>query len=233
VPNVTAACPVSAATAASGDPLAKLSASQILMKAAADAQAEPTVCVSTPAVFQGGQLMDPATVVLVSVKDGRCEGTVTTPDGGIATVVKVGPATWVWANQAYARFLALYSKAQTSETVSARTGRWVPAGKLNRVTGDLTETCSLPQSFFEEIAATSSSPASQVTRIAGFTSIDGRPTVGISDPLGDVIYVSDTASPLPSEDKTSDDPTVTMDYFDYGIPATITAPPTDDVADGN
>ncbi|MCW2931825.1 MAG: hypothetical protein JWM19_2787 [Actinomycetia bacterium] len=228
-PNVRAACPAIAAAPSGSDPLAKLSANKILMDAGTDAAAEPTVCVSTPAIFQGTQLTDPATVVLASVRGGRCEGTVTVPGGGFATVIEIGSATWVWADQAYARYLALQAKGQTSEEVSARVGKWVRAGKLNPATSGLLDECLNPYALFAQMTAPSTSPSFQDTR-AGFTMIDGQRTVGITNPLGSVTYVSDTTRPLPAGESLPGVPGVALDYFDFGIPATFSAPPASDVA---
>ena len=232
-PDVHAACPVTLATPAKGDPLAKLSAGQVLARASSDAQAESTVCLSTPATFLGTRLIDPATVVIVSLKDGRCEGTVTAPGGGLATVIKVGSDTWVWANQAYARFLAPYLKGQTAETVSARVGKWILSGTLNHATAEVPDSCSIPLAEFAQMAALSTNTDSQGTRVADFTMIDGQRTVGITDPLGEVDYISDTSRPLPARETIPSTPTVTFDYFDFGIAATISAPPASDVVDGS
>ena len=231
-PSVKAACPVIAPTTASGDPLAKLSASQILMKARIDAEAEPTVCVSTSAMFQGAHLISPATVVMVSVKGGRCEGTAMAPGGGFATFIEIRSAIWVWANPAYARFLQPYVKGQTSEAVSARLGKWVLVRKLNPVTGQMFEICTNTSTLYASMTTPGINPSSQDTRVAGFTMIDGQRTVGVTDPVGDVTYVTDTARPLPAGQH-SPMLGVTQDYFDFGISATVSAPPASDVVDGS
>jgi hypothetical protein len=57
--------------------------------------------------------------------------------------------------------------------------------------------------------------------------------VEITDPLGDITYVSDMARPLPVRDASKDLSGVTFDYSDFGIPATITPPPAADVIDGS
>jgi hypothetical protein len=231
-PNVKAACPVIAPATASGDPLAKLSANQILKEAGTDAAVEPTVCASTPAMFQGARLRDPATVVMVSAKGARCEGTVTAPGGGFATLIKIGRAIWVWADPAYARFLQPYVKGQTSETVSARLGKWVLAGNLTWATEEVLSDCA-SVSFATNMMTPSTDPSFQNTRVAGFTMIDGQRTLGVTDPLGVVTYVTDTARPLPARLRVPSMPSVTQDYFDFGISATVSAPPASDVVDGS
>ena len=62
--------------------------------------------------------------------------------------------------------------------------------------------------------------------------IDGQRTVGVTDPLGDVTYVTDTGRPLPAGQQIPM-PSVTQDYFDFGISATVSAPPANDVVDGS
>jgi hypothetical protein len=162
---------------------------------------------------------------------GRCEVMATTPGGGFATLVVIGKDFWVRANQAYARIAG----AQTAEALSAQAGKWVHVTTGDATTNNLLSLCTIPWLSFSNLTSPDKNPGFPETRVAGLPVIDGQRTVGITDPSGDTTYVSDTARPLPVRDTFKGLPggTGTLDYFDFGIPATITPPPAADVIDGS
>ncbi len=127
------------------------------------------------------------------------------------------------ANQAYARIAG----AQTAEALSARTGKWVHAPRMDATIDNLLPLCAIPWPSFSNLTFPDKNPSFHETRIAGLPVIDGQQTLGITDPLGGTTYISDTARPLPVRDAQEVLPGVTYDYdyFDFGIPATITPPP--------
>lgn len=224
-------CPVPApASQAAGDPLAGLTVAQIRAKAGADTEAMKSVCMSVRQPLPGTRLKGLATVTVASLSaPGRCESAATTSGGGSATLLEAKETLWVRANQAYARIAG----AQTAEALSARTGKWVHAQRTDATIDNLLSLCGIPWPSFSNLTLPDKSPSFTETRIAGLPVIDGQRTVGITDPLGDTTYVSDTARPLPVRDVFKDLPGITLDYFDFGIPATITPPPAADVIDGS
>jgi len=223
-------CPVPApASRAAGDPLAGLTVAQIRAKAGADAEAMKSVCLSTREPLSGTRLKGLATVTVASLSAPSCEFTVTTPGGGTATLLEIKEALWVRANQAYTRIAG----AQTAEALSARAGKWVRAPRTDATISNLLPLCRLPWTSFSNLTFPDKNPSFSETRTAGLPVIDGQRTVGTTDPLGGITYVSDTARPLPVRDVFKDLPGMTFDYFDFGIPATITPPPAADVIDGS
>jgi hypothetical protein len=223
-------CPVPAPVSrAAGDPLAGLTVAQIGARAGADAEAMKSVCLSVREPLPGTRLKGLATVTVASLSaPGHCEFTATAPGGGSATLVEIGKGLWVRANQAYARIAG----AQTAEALSARAGKWVHAPRMDATISNLLSLCIIPWPSFSDLTLTGKNPGGfPQTRIAGLPVTDGQPTVGITDPLGDITYISDTARPLPVRDTIKNLPGVTFDYFDFGIPATITPPPAADVID--
>jgi hypothetical protein len=177
-----------------------------------------SVCLSTQGPLPGTQLKGVASVTVASLSaPGHCDAIVTTPGGGSATLVEIGRSLWVRANQAYAQVTG----TQTAETLSARTGKWVHAPSMDAAINNLQSACRLPWLSFSELTFPDKNPGFPETRVAGLPVIDGQPTVGITDPSGLISYVSDTARPLPVRDALKDEPGMTFDHFDFGIPVTI------------
>lgn len=226
-------CPVPApASQAAGDPLTGLTVARIRAKAGADAEAMRSVCLSTRQPLPGTRLKGLATITVASLStSGRCEFTATTPGGGSATLLEIRKDLWVQANHAYAQIAG----AQTAEALSARTGKWVHAPRMDATIDNLLPLCKIPWISFSNLTFPDKNPSFPETRIAGLPVIDGQQTVGITDPPSGITYVSDTARSLPVRDAQEVLPGVTYDYdyFDFGIPATITPPPTTDVIDGS
>jgi hypothetical protein len=191
-----------------------------------------SVCVSTRQPLPGG----PVNITAASLPRkpsalGDCEVIATTLGGASATVVAIGEGLWVRANQAYARIAG----AQTAEALSARAGKWVYVQREDATVRNLISVCGIPWLSFSGLTFPDHNPAGfPEIRVAGLPVIDGQRTVGISAPQADMTtYVSDTARPLPVRDVTTDLPDMPFDYFDFGIPATITPPPAADVIDGS
>lgn len=82
----------------------------------------------------------------------------------------------------------------------ARTGKWVHAPRTDATIDNLLSLCVIPWPSFSNLTLPDKNPSFPETHIAGLPVIDGQRTVGITDPLGDITYVSDTARPLPVRD---------------------------------
>lgn len=222
-------CPVPApASRAAGDPLAGLTLDRIRAKAGANAEAMKSVCLSTRQPLPGTRLKGLATITVALLSaSGPFEFTATTPGGGSVTLLEIRKVLWVRANQAYAQIAG----TQTAEALSARTGKWVHAPRMDYTIDNLLGLSVIPWPSFSNLTF----PDKNSTRITGLPVIDGQRTVGIADSLGGITYISDTARPLPVRDALEVLPGVTYDYdyFDFGIPATITPPPAADVIDGS
>jgi len=217
------ACLVAAACGTGGsaptDPLAGLSARQVVDKAVANLRAAPTAGIS-------GTVSDTTGTYHVDLeykKASGCQGTVSVNGKGSYELIRVGTTAWVKPDDAFWRANA---GAQAQQVIAVVGGKYLKGDTSNATVASLAKLCDLN-------ALTE--PLLQPTNIVkgGVTTLGGQRVLPIKDMTkGGELFVTDTSTPHPVEVSNKSAGATGMVTFRVGNPVTLTPPPANQVIDG-
>lgn len=195
----------SAQPAGSPDPLASLTAKQIVTKALDNLKSAPGFTMTGTATVNGQP-----TTMSFGVADNGCIDTVSMGSKGTMTMIMIGQAMWTKGDAAFWKSSGLGSKY---------------AGKYMKVSGGSAPagtTCSKDQMM----SGSSRVPLSTDVVKGALTTVNGQRVYPLTDKAKDVtMYVTDTSAPRFVEmvsQKKGDSARFTVAY---GVPKSLTAPP--------
>lgn len=224
LPAAVLAAALTAATAACGsspapDPLKNLSSAAIAAKAVAGTEAASSMHLTGKGKGAGQSLTFDLT--LSNQPDGNsCAGTVSESGSGSFKLIELGTSMWVQPDDAFYRAAASRGAVVPLRAVSGKYLRETP-GKSGL--GSFGSLCQLNPLLTAFKSAAASFKKRAVTTIAGIRVL---PLSGGAASM----YVTDTATP---ELVKIDAPGTVLYYFNkYNAPASISAPPAGQVADG-
>jgi hypothetical protein len=218
---VAAACGVAACGGgAPADPLASMSASQIMTKTLADLKAVSSVQYSGVASDSGQDI----SLNLAITKTGSCRGTMSEPGSGSLKIVATGQTMWL---QMSAKFWASQGMTSSGEA-NMLAGKYISVPESNPSMGAFSELCS-PSGL------ASNFKGKGTLKKEAESTIDGQKVLAIEDSANNAVaYVTDTATPeLVRVTGSGSDRGDIINFTGYGDTVQITAPPSSDVINGS
>jgi hypothetical protein len=215
----TASAPVSA----SSDPLANLTAQQIIAKAEADTEAASSVTLAGSGTDAGKQIQ----LTLSIAKDKGCVGQIAEQGLGAFQLVYSGSTVWVKPNTAFWKY-ALGAN-YTPSTAAAVTGKWVQ-DKASDTSGlgSIVQFCSVSDILKQSI------PAGHHLAKNSLTTLNGTPAWSIQDITSPAtMYVTDIASPVFLRATTNGSSGGTFTFSNYGAAVALTPPPASEIVNGS
>jgi hypothetical protein len=217
----TAACGT-AKPAASPDPLAKLTADQIVNRATANLNQATSVRFAGT-VRESGQTI---TLALTLVRGKGCQGSMGLQGKGTFQIVYNEKTVWMLPSDSFYKSEA----GASSAVISLLSGKWLKLGKTSEL-GDLSSFCSLSSM----VSQMNQQPA-KVTKGTD-TTVDGQRAVtlhqAVSSQFG-TAYVSDTAKPeLLKITAPKGSTTGSITFSGYDAPVTIALPPAGKTLNGS
>jgi hypothetical protein len=219
------AAAVTAGVAACGssapvDPLASLSANQIVTKTMTDLKAASSVRFSGT-VNESGQTIS---IALTATDSGECRGTITEPTTGKISIVIAGPTIWIKIPAQFWTSQGITDPAEASELG----GKYISLPSNSSQVGDFSQVCS-PSGIASIFKGKDS------LKKGTETTIDGQKVLAIKDTTkGSVAYVTDTAAPqvirITGGGGEKGD---FLSFAGYGDRVLITAPPSNEVLNGS
>lgn len=202
-----------------GDPLASMTAQQVLNKAVANLKSASTVSLSGTESIQGG-----ATTVRLDYKHGAgCQGTVSQGAKGSFALVVIGNTAWVKPDAA---FWKANAGKQAQQAMAAVGGRYLKGSTSNGNVSQLSDICDV------NTLASSLSKPTTVTKEA-ITTVNGQSTLPLKDETkGGVLYVTDTSNPQILQVVNTKPGTTGKISFAYGNQVSLTAPPASETVNG-
>lgn len=206
-------------TTGGGDPLASMSAKQIMTKAISDLRSQPSFRLTGLVNTNGG-----INVNLLYAHGTSCKGTLTVGSKGGLELLVIGKTAWIRPN---AKFWQSYAGSSASALVARLNGKYLKAPAHNANVSSLTEICSVK-------ALTSSLIAAKHVTKGSKTTIDGQQAVALVNAAKKAtLYVSDTSDPqVLRVQSTKSGNSGKVDFTDYGTSAAITPPPASQTVNG-
>lgn len=202
----------------SADPLAGMSAKQVLDKAVSDLKSAPSADLSGTLNGPGGNVG-----LRLGFKHGKgCEGTVSEGSKGSFALVVIGDTAWLKPDDT---FWKAYAGSNAPQAIALLGGRYLKGSTSNSNVSSFTYVCDL------------NSLASSFGAASGFvkeavTTFDGQRAVPLKEEAkGDMMYVTDTSAPRILEVNGTQPGYSGKVTFAYS-PVTLTAPPASDTVDG-
>jgi hypothetical protein len=220
--TLTAACAIcvtAAGCGGGGDPLAGLSAKQVLSKAVSDLKSAPSFHIAGTVNQGGGIHID------LAYKHGTgCEGTLGIHGKGSIYLEVIGGTAWLKPDQA---FWESSAGSSASSVIALIGGRYLKAAASSSNVSGLSQLCDA-----NSLASSFTSPKDIAK---GATSmINGQRSLALRDPAKSaVMYVTDSGSPeILRVTGTQPGNGGRIDFTGYGGSVTLTPPPADETVDG-
>jgi hypothetical protein len=210
----------------SGDPLANMSAKQVLNKAISDLQSVPGYTISGTVSTPPGSLISSETLHLAYRHGTGCKGTIGFGALGSVYLVVIGGTAWVKPDAAYWKTSQGKSAQQV---ITAVGGRYLKGSASNRSFATLIRIC-----------AAKGSPISMRANVVkdaivkgAVTTVDGQQVVPLKDKtMGGTVYVTDAAAPQILQVIGIQAGSRGKVTFTYGQ-VNLTPPPASDTIDGS
>ena len=217
----TACLSVAGCSSGSSDPLASMSAKQVLDKAVADLKAAPSFTMAGTVSQTGGAY----TVSLGYLKAHGCKGTIAQPGKGSIAMILIGDKAWVKPDDA---FLKSVAGSQAPAVIGQIGGKYLSGSTANSNVASLTALCdvnSMTSQFFLQ-------PTNVVK--GKVTTVNGQQALRLGDTSrGGTLYVTDTATPQVLQVVNTKAGSSGKITFKVGAPVTLTAPPASQTVDGS
>jgi hypothetical protein len=211
---------VAACGGSGGDPLADMSAKQVVTKAVSNLKAAPTFGLSGRITEPGGDL----TLHLDYKRGTGCKGTIAQAGKGSFTLVVIGTTAWMKADDAFWR---AYAGSDASQAIALLSGRYLKGSTTNANVASLTQLCDV-----NTLTSQLSLPTDVVK--GKVTTLGGQQVVPLTDKAkGGTLYVTDTSSPQIVEVVNTTAGNSGKITFTVGNPVTLTAPPASESIDGS
>jgi hypothetical protein len=191
-----------------GDPLASMSAKQVLTRAVTDLMAAPTFGISRNVSYPTGKY----TEHLDFKRGAGCKGTVAVAGKGSFAFVLIGTTVWVQPDDKYWR-----TELGSNGPIAQFHGRYLKEYTNNASTATETKLCDV-----NSLAHQLSGPTDVVK--GKLTTLGGQQVLPLTDKHG-TLYVTDTSSPQVVELVTTAAGSIGKDAYTVGNPVTLTAPP--------
>lgn len=205
----------------SGDPLAGLSANQVVSKAVSGLGSQSHFSITGTIISSGRKL----SMTLGYKPPTSCEGTIGMGRGGSFAMTAIGTAVWIKPDTA---FWKANGGASAQQAIALLGGKYLKTTTADANMADVSKLCNVAK-LSSSMLKTSTG---KVTK-GKVTTIDGQSALTLKDSAkGGTLYVTDTSSPRilqvtnPSK---SDGGTL---KFSYG-PVTVTPPPASETVDGS
>jgi len=216
---VSAICAMAAGCGGGGDPLAGLSAKQVLSKAVSDLKSAPSFHIAGTVNQDGGIHID------LAYKHGTgCEGTLGISGKGSVYLLVIGGTAWFKPDQA---FWESSAGSSASSVIAVIGGRYLTDSTSSSNVSGLAQLCDA-----NSLASSFTSPKDIVK---GTTSmINGERSLALRDPAKSaVMYVTDTGSPqILRVTGTQPGSVGRVDFTGYGGSVTLRPPPADETVNG-
>jgi hypothetical protein len=205
---------------APADPLASMSANQIMTKTLADLKAASSVQYSGNASDSGQEI----SLDLAIAKSGACRGTMSEPGTGSIKIVTLGQTMWL---QMSAKFWASEGMTNSAEA-NMLAGKYISVPENSSGMSAFSGLCSLS-------GLAGNFKGKGTLKKEAESTIDGQKVLGIEDSANNAVaYVTDTATPeLVRVTGSGSDKGDILNFTGYGATEQITAPPSSDVIDGS
>jgi hypothetical protein len=211
---------ITAAGCGGGDPLAGLSAKQVLSRAVSDLKSAPSFHISGTANEQGTSIS-----LDLTYKHGTgCEGTLGLPSKGSIYLLVIGGTAWLKPDQAYWESNAGNS---ASSVIAAISGKYLRVSTSSSSVSGLVQLCDA-----NALASSFTSPKDIAK--GGTSTINGQQALALKDPAkSSTLYVTDTSSPqILRLTSTQSGSHGRIDFTGYGNSVTLTPPPASETIDG-
>lgn len=212
----TACLSVAGCSSGSSDPLASMSAKQVLDKAVADLKAAPSFTMSGNVSQAGGAY----TVSLGYLKAHGCKGTIAQSGKGSIAIILIGDKAWVKPDDAFIKSVA---GSQAPAVIGRIGGKYLSGSTSN----SKTSLCDVN---------TMTSQLLQPTNVVKgkVTTVNGQQALPLTDTSkGGTLYVTDTAIPQVLQVVNTKAGSSGKITFKVGAPVTLTAPPASQTVDGS
>lgn len=211
---------VAACGGSGGDPLAGMSAKQVLTKAVGDLKAAPTFGLSGSVTDSDGH-----TTVHLDYKRGTgCKGTIAQAGKGSFALVVIGKTAWVRPDDAFWR---TYAGSNARQAIALFHDRYLKGSTSNSNVASLTKLCDV-----NSLASQLSLPTDVVK--GKVTTLGGQQVLPLTDKAkGGTLYVTDTTSPQIVQLANTEAGNSGKLTFTMGNPVTLTAPPASQSIDGS
>ena len=217
---VSAICVTAAGCGGGGDPLAGLTAKQVLSRAVSDLKSAPSFRMAG-AVNENGRI----SVDLTYQRGTGCEGTLGLGSQGSVYLLVIHTTAWFKPDQAYWTSVAGSAAPSVIAVVGGKYLQGTTAGS-NGASGlaHLCDAGSLASSF---------TTPSDIAKGAA-TTINGQQVLELKDPAkSSTMFVTDTGSPqILRVTSSQSGNSGRVDFTDYGSPVTLTPPPASETIDG-
>jgi hypothetical protein len=211
---------VAAAGCGGGDPLAGLSAKQVLSRAVSDLKSAPSFHIAGTADEQG------TTIRLdLTYKHGTgCKGTLGLPSSGSIYLLVIGGTAWLKPDQAYWESNA---GSAAPSVIAAVGSKYLTAPTSGSSVSGLAQLCNA-----NSLASSFTSPKDIAK--GGTSTINGQQALALKDPAKSAtLYVTDTSSPqMLRLTSTLSGSSGRIDFTGYGNSVTLTPPPASETLDG-
>jgi hypothetical protein len=214
------------------DPLAKLTAIQILSKAMTDTVNAPEVQFATGGTLSGGQLVSS---VLTIVRGKGCKGTVNEGEQGSVDLVSLGRTVWLKPDDIFWQNVIDSKPSDTALATAVNTleGKYLEESTNGK--SGLVQLASLCTALNRLKVTSTIGKTGKLTK-QGLSPLDGKQVMTIMDvsKAGTAYFwTTDTSSPLLLTAQLPDPSLDYMGFSDYGQHITITPPPASQVVDGS
>lgn len=204
-----------------GDPLAGLSASQVVSKTVSGLGSQPHFSITGTIISSGQKL----SMTLGYKPPASCEGTIGMGRGGSFAMTAIGNTVWIKPDEA---FWKANAGASARQAIALLGGKYLKTTTADANMADVSKLCNVAK-LSSSMLKTGTGKVTKGT----VTTIDGQRALTLKDSAkGGTLYVTDTSSPRilqvtnPSK---SDGGTL---KFSYG-PVTVTPPPASETVDGS
>lgn len=208
-----------AAAGCGSDPLASMSADQIVSKAVSDLNTESQFNLSGT-VDENGQHL---TLALGYKTPSSCSGTIGLNGKGNLAVVAINGTAWIKPD---ATFWQSYAGAQAQKAIALLGDKYLKSAPNDTNVSTLTSLCT--------VSSLSAAFTSSGTLTKGSsTTIDGQSAIPLKNPHGATVYVSDTSSPQILQITNSSAANGGTVNFKYGQTTAVAAPAVAQTVDGS
>jgi hypothetical protein len=203
-----------------GDPLASMSAKQVLTKAESNLKAAPTFGFSGSMNESEGR-----TTVHLDYKQGTgCKGTIAVAGQGSFALTVIGTTAWVQPDDAFWR---TYAGSNAAQAIALFHGRYLKGSTTNANVASLTKLCDV-NSLVSQLGVPTDVAKGKVT------TLDGQQVLPLTDKAkGGTLYVTDTGSPQIVQLVNTTAGNSGKVTFTVGNKVTLTPPPASQSIDGS
>ena len=203
-----------------GDPLASMSAKQVLTKAESNLKAASTFG------FSGSvNESERRTTVHLDYKRGTgCKGTIAVAGQGGFALTVIGTTAWVQPDDAFWR---TYAGSNAAQAIALFHGRYLKGSTANANVASLTKLCDV-NSLVSQLGVPEDVVKGKVTTVGG------QQVLPLTDKAkGGTLYVTDTSNPQVVQVVNTTAGESGKITFTMGNPVTLTAPPASQSIDGS